>query len=87
MKTNTLTVIVENKAGVLSRVTGLFTRRGINIEKLSVVPCENSDMSRITIVVLGDEPQVGAVMRHLNRIIDVITVSDLIENEQVEQVL
>ena len=87
MKAHTLSVLVENKAGALSRVTGLFTRRGINIENLSVVPCENPDMSRITIVVLGDDIQVGPVMRHLTRLIEVITVSDLTDNEQVEHEL
>jgi acetolactate synthase-1/3 small subunit len=81
MKANMMTVIVENRAGTLSRVTGMFTRRGINIENLSVVPCENPEMSRITIAVFGDDAQIGAVMRHLNRLIDVITVSDLTDNE------
>jgi len=60
MKPHTLSILVENKAGVLSRVTGLFSRRGFNIESLAVGPCEEPGMSRITIVV-------SAMMKKLNR--------------------
>ena len=64
MKPHTLSILVENRAGVLSRVTGLFSRRGFNIESLAVGPCEEPDMSRITIVVIGDDAQVEQVMKH-----------------------
>jgi acetolactate synthase I/III small subunit len=87
MKAHTLSVLVENKAGVLSRVTGLFSRRGFNIESLAVGPCEEQDMSRITIVVIGDDAQVEQVMKQLNKLIDVIKVSDLTDNERVEREL
>ncbi|GAB6286868.1 MAG: acetolactate synthase small subunit [Methanoregula sp.] len=87
MKPHTLSVLVENKAGVLSRVTGLFSRRGFNIESLAVGPCEETGMSRITIVVIGDDALVEQVMKQLNKLIDVIKVTDLTENERVEREL
>ena len=67
MKAHTLSILVENKAGVLSRVTGLFSRRGFNIESLAVGPCEEPDMSRITIVVIGDDAQIEQVMKQLEQ--------------------
>jgi acetolactate synthase-1/3 small subunit len=87
MKPHTLSVLVENKPGVLSRVTGLFSRRGFNIESLAVGTCEEPDMSRITIVVIGDDAKVEQVMKQLHKLIDVIKVSDLSENERVEREL
>ena len=87
MKPHTLSILVENKAGVLSRVTGLFSRRGFNIESLAVGPCEEPGMSRITIVVIGDDAKVEQVMKQLHKLIDVIKVSDLSENERVEREL
>ena len=77
MKTHTLSVLVENKAGVLSRVAGLFSRRGFNIESLAVGTCEEPDMSRITIVVIGDDAEIEQVKKQLNKLIDIIKVSDL----------
>jgi len=87
MKPHTLSVLVENKAGVLSRVTGLFSRRGFNIESLAVGPCEEPGMSRITILVVGDDEKVEQIMKQLNKLIDVIKVSDLSDNERVEREL
>jgi acetolactate synthase-1/3 small subunit len=87
MKPHTISVLVENKAGVLSRVTGLFSRRGFNIESLAVGTCEEPGMSRITIVGIGDDAQVEQVMKQLNKLIDVIKVSDLTDNERVEREL
>jgi acetolactate synthase I/III small subunit len=87
MKPHTLSVLVENKAGVLSRVTGLFSRRGFNIESLAVGPCEEPGMSRITIVVIGDDEKVEQIMKQLNKLIDVIKVSDLSGNPTVEREL
>ena len=65
----------------------LFSRRGFNIESLAVGPCEEPGMSRITIVVIGDDAQVEQVMKQLNKLIEVIKVSDLTENERVEREL
>jgi acetolactate synthase I/III small subunit len=87
MKPHTLSVLVENKAGVLSRVTGLFSRRGFNIESLAVGPCEEPGMSRITIVVIGDDAKVEQIMKQLNKLIDIIKVSDLTDNPRVEREL
>ena len=87
MKPHTLSILVENRAGVLSRVTGLFSRRGFNIESLAVGTCEEPEMSRITIVCIGDDAQIEQVMKQLNKLIDVIKVSDLTDNERVEREL
>jgi len=87
MKQHTLAVLVENKAGVLSRVTNLFSRRGFNIESLAVGTCEEQGMSRITIVVFGDDEKIEQVTKQLNKLIDIIKVSDLTENERVEREL
>lgn len=87
MKPHTLSVLVENRAGVLSRVTGLFSRRGFNIESLAVGPSEEPEMSRITIVCIGDDAQIEQVMKQLNKLIEVIKVSDLTDNDRVEREL
>ncbi|WP_214020519.1 acetolactate synthase small subunit [Methanoculleus sp.] len=87
MKPHTLSVLVENRAGVLSRVAGMFSRRGFNIESLAVGTCEEPNMSRITIVVNGDDGVVEQVMKQTNKLIDVIKVSDLTERESVEREL
>ncbi|MGA2934918.1 MAG: acetolactate synthase small subunit [Methanomicrobiales archaeon] len=87
MKPHTLSVLVENRPGVLSRVSGLFTRRGFNIESLAVGTCEEPDMSRMTIVVVGDDAQVEQVIKQLNKLIDVVKVSDITEMETVDREL
>lgn len=87
MKTHTLSVLVENKAGVLSRVAGLFSRRGFNIESLAVGTCEEPAMSRMTIVVFADDAQIEQVQKQLNKLIDVIKVSDITDIETVDREL
>ena len=87
MKQHTLSILVENKAGVLSRVSGLFSRRGFNIESLAVGPCEEPGMSRITIVAIADDDKVEQIMKQLNKLIDVIKVSDLTDSPRVEREL
>jgi len=87
MKAHTLQVLVENKAGVLSRVAGLFSRRGFNIESLTVGTCEEPGMSRMTIVVLGDDAEVEQVKKQLNKLIDVIKVSDITDRSTVDREL
>ncbi len=74
---HTLGVLVENKPGVLTRVAGLFSRRGFNIESLAVGVTENPDISRMTIVVSGDDHVLEQVEKQLNKLIDVIRVSDI----------
>lgn len=70
----TISILVENNAGVLARVTGLFGRRGFNIESLSVGVTEDSSMSRITIVADGDHRTIEQIEKQLNKLIDVIKV-------------
>ncbi|MCP1661981.1 MAG: acetolactate synthase small subunit [Methanocalculus sp. MSAO_Arc1] len=87
MKIHTLSVLVENKSGVLSRVAGMFSRRGFNIESLAVGTCEMPEMSRITITVNGDDVQLEQVKKQLNKLIDVIKVSDITYREHVRREL
>lgn len=86
MKT-TLSILVENHPGVLSRVSGLFSRRGFNIDSLTVGVTERPDISRMTIVVGGDEKVVEQVKKQLNKLIDVIKVSRIYSTESVEREL
>jgi acetolactate synthase-1/3 small subunit len=86
MKT-TLSVLVENHPGVLFRIAGLFSRRGFNIDSLAVGTTENPDISRITIVVEGDEYIVEQVKKQLNKLIDVIKVSKIIPEDSVTREL
>lgn len=84
---HTLAILVENKAGVLSRVAALFSRRGYNIDSLAVGVTEDPDISRITIVVHGDDHVLEQVTKQLNKLIDVIKVSDIGGDEAVEREL
>lgn len=86
MKT-TLSVLVENHPGVLFRIAGLFSRRGFNIDSLAVGTTENPDISRITIVVEGDEYVVEQVKKQLNKLVDVIKVSKIIPEDSVTREL
>jgi len=74
---HTLSVLVENRAGVLSRISGLFSRRGFNIESLAVGITEDPSLSRMTIVVEGNEYTVEQVEKQLNKLVDVIKVRRL----------
>ena len=85
METYTLSVLVENNAGVLSRVVGLFTRRGFNIHSLSVGPTANEQISRITIEVKGDVYMVEQVSKQLSKIMEVIKIKTLKESEMVKR--
>lgn len=84
---HTLAILVENKPGVLTRVAGLFSRRGFNIESLAVGVTENPDTSRMTIVVTGDDRILEQVEKQLNKLIDVIRVSDIPAEESVSREL
>lgn len=87
MAKHTLSVLVENHAGVLSRVAGLFSRRGFNIESLAVGVTENPEISRMTIVVDGDDYTVEQVSKQLNKLIDVIKLKKLDEKDSVSREL
>jgi len=84
---HTLSVLVENKPGVLARTAGLFSRRGYNIESLTVGVTENQDVSRMTIVVSGDDEVVEQVTKQLNKLIEVIKVSDLTKESYIDREL
>lgn len=87
MPKHTLSVLVENHAGVLSRVAGLFSRRGFNIDSLAVGVTENPEISRITIVVDGDDYTVEQVSKQLNKLIDVIKIKQLDRGDSVSREL
>lgn len=82
---HTITVLVENEFGVLSRVAGLFSGRGFNIDSLSVAPTNEESISRITIVTRGDEQILEQITKHLNKLIDVIKVFDFSEGSIIER--
>lgn len=73
---HTITALVENKPGVLARVSGLFARRGFNIESLAVSITEDPSVSRMTIVVTGDDAILEQISKQLNKLVDVIKVID-----------
>ncbi len=80
-----ISVLVENKVGVLSRITGLFSGRGFNIESLAVGETENMAISRMTIVVSGDESILEQVRKQLGKVIDTIKVTDFTGTDHVER--
>jgi len=84
---HTLSVLVENRPGVLTRVAGLFARRGYNIDSLAVGRTEDPAVSRMTIVVEGDEYVIEQVTKQLNKLVEVIEVSDITKKEHVEREL
>ncbi len=86
-KFHTLSVLVANKPGVLTHVSGLFSRRGYNIDSLTVGVTENPDISRMTIVVHGDEHVIEQVTKQLNKLIDIIKVVDISPLESVDREL
>lgn len=87
MAKHTLSILVENHPGVLSRVAGLFSRRGFNIDSLAVGVTENPDVSRMTIVVDGDDYVVEQVSKQLNKLIDVIKIKQLDKEDSVSREL
>jgi len=84
---HTIALIVENRPGVLVRIAGLFSRRGFNIDSLTVGATDNPDYSRMTITVDGDEVVLEQVTKQLNKLINVIRVSELDPAESVEREL
>ncbi|MEG2429167.1 MAG: acetolactate synthase small subunit [Oscillospiraceae bacterium] len=83
----TLSILVENHAGVLSRISGLFSRRGFNIDSLAVGITDDSSISRITIVVNGDDYIIEQVEKQLNKLIDVIKLRRLQSTESISREL
>lgn len=82
-----IAVLLENEAGALSRVVGLFAQRNYNIETLTVAPTEDPTLSRLTLTTLGDDRKIEQITKHLNKLIEVIKVVDLTEGEHIEREL
>ena len=82
-----LSILVENEAGALSRVAGLFSARGYNIETLTVAPTEDTTMSRMTIVTTGSDEIVEQITKQLNKLVDVVKVIDLSDGDHIEREL
>ncbi len=78
---------VENKTGVLARISGLFSARGFNIDSLSVANTESEDISRMTLVVRGDDAIIEQISKQLNKLIDVIRVTDVTKNNYFDREL
>ncbi|MDQ1374720.1 MAG: acetolactate synthase small subunit [Actinomycetota bacterium] len=86
-KHHILTVLVENKAGVLARVAGLFARRGFNIYSLAVAPTDDENLSRLTIVVDVESRPLDQITKQLNKLINVVQIIELAPEEAVEREL
>ncbi len=82
-----LAILLENEAGALSRVIGLFAQRNYNIETLSVAPTEDPTLSRLTLSTEGDENRIEQITKHLNRLIEVVKVVDLTDGDHIEREL
>ena len=82
-----ISVILENEAGALSRVSGLFTQRGFNIESLTVAQTNDVNLSRMTIVSSGSDRVLEQIVKQLNKLIEVVKVSDLTSQDHVEREL
>ena len=80
-----ISILLENEAGALSRVSGLFSARAYNIDSLTVAPTDDPTMSRITVVTTGDDAVVQQIMKQLNKLVDVVKLIDLTEDEHFER--
>ena len=82
-----ISVLLENEPGALSRVVGLFSARGYNIETLTVAPTEDETMSRMTIVTVGSDDVIEQITKQLNKLVDVIKLIDLNDGPHIEREL
>ena len=82
-----ISLLMENEPGALSRVVGLFSQRGYNIETLTVAPTEDASLSRLTLTTIGDEHKIEQITKHLNRLIDVVKLVDLTDGSHIEREL
>lgn len=80
-----ISVLMENAPGSLSRVVGLFSQRGYNIETLTVAPTEDETLSRLTLTTIGDDHKIEQITKHLNKLIDVVKLVDLTEGAHIER--
>jgi acetolactate synthase-1/3 small subunit len=84
---HTISILVENKFGVLTRVAGLFSGRGYNIDSLNVAPTHDATASRMTIVTHGDEATIEQIVKQLNKLPDVLTVQDFHNGDHIDREL
>lgn len=82
-----ISILLENEAGALSRVSGLFSARGYNIQSLTVAPTEDPTLSRMTIVTYGSEQIIEQIIKQLNKLVDVVKLQDLTEGAHIEREL
>lgn len=82
-----ISILMENEPGALSRVIGLFSQRGYNIETLTVAPTEDKTLSRLTLTTHGDDRQIERITKNLNKLIEVVKLVDLTESPHVEREL
>lgn len=82
-----ISLLLENEPGALSRVVGLFSQRGYNIESLTVAPTDDETLSRITLTTNGDERKIEQITKQLNKLIEVVKVVDLSEGQHIEREL
>ena len=82
-----LAILLENEAGSLSRIVGLFSQRAFNIESLTVAPTEDRSLSRITIATKGDDKVLEQIVKQVNKLIDVIKISDITDRKHIEREL
>jgi len=82
-----ISLLMENESGALSRVSGLFSARGYNIESLTVAPTEDASLSRMTIVTSGSDEVIEQIIKQLNKLIDVVRVLDLNDGKYIEREL
>jgi acetolactate synthase-1/3 small subunit len=82
-----ISVLMENEAGALSRLVGLFSQRGYNIETLTVAPTDDPTLSRLTLTTFGDEHKIEQVTKQLNKLVEVVKVVDLSEGDHIEREL
>jgi len=85
MMQHIVSILMENEAGALSRVAGLFSARGYNIESLTVAPTDDSSLSRMTLVTSGTEDVVEQILKQLNKLVDVVKLVDLTESAHIER--
>lgn len=82
-----ISVLMENEPGALSRIIGLFSQRGYNVDSLCVAPIEDSSLSRLTITTAGDDKVIEQITKQVNKLIDVLKISDLTDGQHVEREL
>ena len=82
-----ISVLIENESGALSRLVGLFSQRGYNIETLTVAPTDDATLSRLTLTTSGDDHKIEQITKQLNKLVEVVKVVDLSEGDHIEREL